>query len=163
MNATPKRRIRPKPELALTVQYATRCIGVPAPAKVRRWAGAALRTDARLTVRIIGAREARALNRKFRGRDYATNVLTFIYSDKSPYEGDIALCAPVLGREARMRGISLDAHYAHLIVHGVLHLQGYDHQRSRDAARMEALEVDVLDGLGYGNPYASDDRIENAA
>jgi len=163
MNATPKRRTRRKRELALTVQYATRCAGVPAPAKVRRWASAALRTDACVTVRIIGAREAQALNRKYRGRDYATNVLTFIYTTNMRLEGDIAICAPVVSREARTRAISLDAHYAHLIVHGLLHLQGYDHERARDARGMEALEIKILNQLGYQNPYSTRDFIQKAA
>ena len=97
-----------------------------------------------ITLRIVGAREARLLNRHYRGRDYATNVLTFVYSDRRPLAGDIAICAPVVAREARACGISREAHYAHLTVHGVLHLQGYDHERARDAERMERLEVRIL-------------------
>lgn len=93
------------------------------------------------------------LNHHYRGRDYATNVLTFVYSAGRPLAGDIAICAPVVAREARMRGISRDAHYAHLTVHSALHLQGYDHERAIEAGRMERLEVRILARLGFANPY----------
>jgi probable rRNA maturation factor len=126
---------------------------LPSPAKFRKWLRAAFIRSARVTLRIVGAREARLLNFHYRGRDYATNVLTFIYSDGRALAGDIAICAPVVTREARMRGISRDAHYAHLTVHGALHLQGYDHERASDAGRMERLEVRILARLGYANPY----------
>jgi probable rRNA maturation factor len=142
-----------KPELALTVQYGPRSERLPSRAKLRLWVRAALRRKARLTVRIVGAREARLLNRHYRGRDYATNVLTFIYSKQLPLEGDIAICAPVVAREAHLFGVRREAHYAHLTVHGVLHLQGYDHERAADARLMEKLEVRILEGLGYANPY----------
>jgi probable rRNA maturation factor len=117
---------------------------------------AALVQEACLTIRIVGAREARRLNRHYRGRDYATNVLTFIYSATRPLAGDIAICAPVVAREARRRGVRVDAHYAHLTVHGVLHLQGHDHVRAADARRMEKLEAGILKELGYANPYRDD-------
>ncbi len=113
---------------------------------------AALRKKARITLRLVGTREGRALNSKFRGRDYATNVLTFVYSGK-PLEGDIAICAPVVAREASARHLHPDAHYAHLAVHGTLHLQGYDHRRAADAKRMEKLETRILARLGYADPY----------
>jgi len=90
-------------------------------------------------------------------------VLTFIYTTNMRLEGDIAICAPVVSREARTRAISLDAHYAHLIVHGLLHLQGYDHERARDARGMEALEIKILNQLGYQNPYSTRDFIQKAA
>ena len=122
--------------------------------------GAAVGKSARITLRVVGAREARLLNHHYRGRDYATNVLTFIYSDRRPLEGDIAICAPVVAREARMRRIDRDAHYAHLTVHGVLHLQGHDHERTDDAERMERLEVRILARLGYANPYRAEARGE---
>ena len=157
MSGTAKRRPGPAPELALTVQYGTRCARIPSRAKLRRWVRAALSRSARLTVRIVGAREARLLNRHYRGRDYATNVLTFIYSKRGPLEGDIAICAPVVAREAHRSGVRIDAHYAHLTVHGVLHLQGHDHERAADARRMEKLEAGILRRLGYADPYQDDE------
>ena len=153
MSGTPKRKPGPAPELALTVQYGTRCAQLPSRAQLRKWVRAALGHSARLTVRIVGVREARLLNRHYRGRDYATNVLTFIYSGRSPLEGDIAICAPVVAREAHRSGVRIDAHYAHLTVHGVLHLQGFDHERAADAKRMEKREAGILKRLGYANPY----------
>jgi len=154
MSGTPKRKPGRTPELALTIQYATSAAQLPTRAQLRRWTGAALRKSARLTLRLIGTREARRLNLDYRGRDYATNVLTFIYSDQRPLEGDIAICAPVVAREAALRGIRREAHYAHLTVHGMLHLQGYDHEHATDAKRMEALERRILARLGYADPYS---------
>jgi probable rRNA maturation factor len=136
------------------VQYAAPRAGLPARASIARWAAAALERPARLTVRFVGRREGRALNRTYRRRDYATNVLTFVYDD-APLSGDIVLCAPVVAAEARQAGRALAAHYAHLVVHGVLHLQGYDHERSRDAAAMEWREAEVLAALGLPDPYAA--------
>lgn len=107
-----------------------------------------------MTVRIVGSREARSLNKQFRGRDYATNVLTFVYDEGRPLSGDIALCAPVIAREAREQGKPLDAHYAHLLVHGMLHMQGHDHVDPAEARIMEAREVELLHTLGFGDPYA---------
>ena len=156
MSGTPKRKPDRTPELALTVQYATRCAELPTPEKLRRWARSALRKTARVTLRLIGEREARELNRIYRGRDYATNVLTFIYSKRSPLEGDIAICAPVVAREASRQRTRREAHYAHLTVHGMLHLQGYDHARAPAAKRMENLETRILARLGFADPYASE-------
>jgi probable rRNA maturation factor len=119
----------------------------------RRWAGAALRTKADVTLRIVAATEARRLNRTYRGKDYATNVLTFVY-DTRPLEGDIVICAPVVAREAREQDKPVAAHWAHLVVHGILHLQGLDHEEPREAARMEARERRILRALGFGDPYA---------
>jgi probable rRNA maturation factor len=141
------------PRLALAVQYAVRARGLPTQAQLRRWARAALERDARVTVRIVGGREARALNRKFRHRDRPTNVLTFVMRTRPRLEGDVALCAPLIAREARARGRSAAAHYAHLVVHGVLHLQGYDHQALRDARIMERRETRIVTRLGYPDPY----------
>jgi probable rRNA maturation factor len=163
MSGTPRRRPSRAPELALTIQYGTRSAQSPSRAKLRKWARAALRRAADITLRIVDAREARSLNRRFRGRDYATNVLTFIYRKQRPLAGDIAICAPVVTREARESGISREAHYAHLAVHGLLHLQGHDHQRARDAHRMERLETRILAGLGYDDPYARDQRVNRAS
>jgi probable rRNA maturation factor len=137
----------------LTVQYGTRCADMPRPAQLRTWARAALLKSARITLRLIGEREARSLNREYRGRDYATNVLTFVYSKKSPLEGDIAICAPIVAREAKQQGRRRDAHYAHLTVHGLLHLQGFGHERIAAAKRMENLETRILARLGYADPY----------
>jgi probable rRNA maturation factor len=127
----------------VSIQYAVPRRGVPAAAFLRRWA----RAPVPVTLRIVGEREARALNRAFRKRDYATNVLTFD-------TGDIVLCHPVIRREARAQGKSLAAHYAHLLVHGCLHLRGYDHEKKRDAARMEAREIRILRRGGIRDPYA---------
>lgn len=148
-------RARRTPRLQLSVQYGVTARGVPSRAQFRRWVRAALGRDARITMRLVGQSEACALNRHFRGRNYATNVLTFVMRDRVPYEGDIALCAPVVAREARTQGKSVTAHYAHLTVHGVLHLQGYDHENSRDAARMEKRESRIVTGFGYPDPYES--------
>ena len=109
--------------------------------------------DARITVRLVGLAEGRALNRDYRGRDYATNVLTFVLDDGPPYHGDVALCAPVVSREAREQGKDVTAHYAHLTVHGVLHLLGMDHDDEREAECMEQLEREILAGLGIADPY----------
>ena len=142
-----------RPRLGLAVQFAINARGLPSRAQIRRWARAALERNARVTVRIVGNGEARALNRHFRGRDYATNVLTFIMRKRPRLEGDLALCAPVIAREARAQGKSLSAHYAHLVVHGVLHLQGYDHASSRDARVMEQRESRIVTTLGFPDPY----------
>ena len=131
------------------VQFAVRRRGVPSAAFLRDWALAASRSAVNL--RIVGARESRALNNAFRKKDCATNVLTFRYDDMS---GDIVLCHPVIRREARAQGKSVAAHYAHLVVHGCLHLRGYDHEKKRDAARMEAREIRILGRGGIANPYA---------
>jgi len=109
-----------------------------------------------VTVRFVEAAEGRALNRQYRGNDAATNVLAFVYDGVSG--GDIVLCAPVLRREARQQRKTLDAHCAHLVVHGMLHLQGYDHHRAADATRMEAREIAVLGAFGIANPYAASVR-----
>jgi probable rRNA maturation factor len=128
----------------VVVQYALPRRGVPGPASFRRW------IDGDITVRIVGAREGLLLNRKFRGKNRATNVLSFPYGQG---RGDIVLCHPVVVREARAQGKSTAAHYAHLVVHGALHLRGYDHANARDAARMEAAEIRLLRRLGYADPY----------
>ena len=158
MSATLKRKPGRTPELALTVQYGTRSAQLPSRIKLGRWVRAALRKSANVTLRLVGAREARLLNLNYRGRDYATNVLTFIYSANNPLQGDIAICAPVVAREAHLRGIHREAHYAHLTVHGVLHLQGHDHERAADAQRMEKLETRILAQLGYADPYGGEAR-----
>jgi probable rRNA maturation factor len=142
----------------MTVQYAVRARGLPSRAQLRRWARAALERDARVTVRIVGRGEARALNHRFRGKNRPTNVLTFVMSERPRLEGDVALCAPVIAREARAQRKSAAAHYAHLVVHGVLHLQGYDHERALEARTMERREARIVMRLGYPDPYGSGSR-----
>jgi probable rRNA maturation factor len=144
------------PRLNLTVQYAVAARNLPGRAQFRRWVRAALEHDARITVRIIGRTEGKSLNRHFRRRDRPTNVLTFVYRDAPPYEGDLALCAPVVTREARKQRKSVTAHYAHLVVHGTLHLQGYDHKKDSDAGVMEFRESQIVTKLGYPDPYGKD-------
>ncbi|MCI3953666.1 MAG: rRNA maturation RNase YbeY [Burkholderiales bacterium] len=155
MKVDPPRRT---PRLALTVQYAVAARNLPARTQIRRWVRAALEHDARITVRVVGRAEGKALNRHFRGRDYPTNVLTFVYRDASPYDGDLALCAPVVTHEAHAQRKSVAAHYAQLVVHGTLHLQGYDHIKAADAAVMEARESQIIVKLGYPDPYSVAER-----
>ncbi|KVL02471.1 rRNA maturation RNase YbeY [Burkholderia ubonensis] len=149
------------PELDLAVQYGDEITGdvrkaCPKRKLIAEWIAPALFADAQLTVRFVGEEEGRSLNDSYRHKDYPTNVLTFAY-DEAPdgtVIGDLVLCCPVVEKEAREQGKPLDAHYAHLLVHGVLHAQGYDHETSdEDAAEMEALEVDILAKLGFPNPY----------
>jgi probable rRNA maturation factor len=147
-------RRRDRPRLVLRLQIASRHVGVPALVSFRRWANAALTKTGDVTVRIVGAAEGRLLNRRYRGRDYATNVLAFSYGlPGGAVQGDVVLCAPVIAREALAQGKALKAHFAHMTVHGLLHLQGHDHAGRRDAARMEALEKKLLAKLGYPDPY----------
>lgn len=144
-----------KPKLTFSLQCAIAARDLPARTQFRQWATAALRRDAEITLRIVDENEGRALNRDYRGRDYPTNVLTFVYSER-PLQGDIAICAPVVACEAAERNIGLHAHYAHLVVHAVLHLQGHDHENDDEATAMEALETATLESLGFADPYASD-------
>lgn len=145
------------PKLALAVQYAAGTLeGLPTRPQVRRWVRAALprksETDAEITVRFVAAEEGQALNRDYRGKDYATNVLSFVYASE-PVSGDLVICAPVVAREAREQNKTLAAHYAHLLVHGVLHLQGFDHETAKEARIMEAREREIVTRLGYTDPY----------
>ncbi|HVZ43972.1 MAG TPA: rRNA maturation RNase YbeY [Ramlibacter sp.] len=122
--------------------------------RVAKWLAFALQRQGELTVRIVGEDEGRALNREYRHKDHATNVLTFDYSSEPVVAADLVLCAPVVEREAEAQGKALEAHYAHLLVHGALHAQGYEHETNeKDALEMEALEVLMLAALGYPNPY----------
>ena len=122
---------------------------------VTRWIRHALASDAEITVRIVGTEEGQTLNRDYRGKDYATNVLTFDYTQAPVVTADLVLCAPVVAREAQENGKTLQAHYAHLLVHGTLHAQGWDHETSdEDAQEMEAYETEILAELGFADPYA---------
>ncbi|HVL75150.1 MAG TPA: rRNA maturation RNase YbeY [Noviherbaspirillum sp.] len=146
-----------KHKLALSVQYAdARLKDVVTRDKLRRWVQAALFAPAELTIRFVNAEEGRTLNREYRGKDYATNVLTFAYTEDEDAElthADIILCTDVLEREAAEQRKPLLAHAAHLVVHGVLHAQGYDHETDEEAVEMEGLEVEILASLGEANPY----------
>lgn len=122
--------------------------------RARRWIVHALERDAEITVRIVDEAEGRALNRQYRGKDYATNVLTFDYAREPVVTADLVLCAPVVEAEAKQAGISLEAHYAHLLVHGTLHAQGHDHETAREARVMEGRESQLLPLLGYADPWA---------
>jgi len=149
--------------LALNVQYAVAGDDLPKPAAIRRWARAALTRNARITLRFVGETEGRKLNRRYRRRDRATNVLAFVYHEgrgTHGIEGDVVLCVPVLRREAGEQGKLLAAHSAHLVVHAMLHLQGYDHAGAADAARMEARERSILARLGFPDPYTARARAE---
>ena len=144
-----------KPELRLSLQFADARHRALLPRhRVARWLRAALLTDAEITVRIVDAGEARILNRDYRGKDYATNVLTFDYEREPLLQADLVLCAPVVAREAHEQHKTLQAHYAHLIVHGTLHAQGWEHEtNAADARKMEAREIEILAALGFENPY----------
>ncbi len=147
------------PLLSLSLQFA-RFAHAPAHRavlsrhSVALWIRHALAVDGEITVRIVDTEEGQRLNREFRGKDYATNVLTFDYAHSPLVLADLVLCAPVVAREAQEQHKSLAAHYAHLLVHGTLHAQGWDHETSeQDALAMEAHEIEVLAGLGFKNPY----------
>jgi probable rRNA maturation factor len=121
--------------------------------KVARWLRHALRTDAEITVRIVDAAEGQALNRDYRHKDCATNVLTFDYTQEPIVTADLVLCAPVLAQEAKEQNKTLEEHYAHLLVHGALHAQGWDHELDEDAQVMELRESEIMTRLGFANPY----------
>jgi probable rRNA maturation factor len=143
------------PSLHLSLQFADATHRALLPRhRVKRWVRAALEAPGQITVRIVGEDEGRALNRDYRHKDYATNVLTFDYMHEPVVTADLILCAPVVAREAQDLGITLEAHYAHLLVHGTLHAQGHDHETGDDdAAAMEARETEILRGLGFSDPY----------
>ena len=155
-------------ESPIEIQNAAEADDAPEPPELTAWAAAALDAvgypGAAITVRIVAADEGRALNRDFRGRDYATNVLSFPFPELPPeamaelgarYIGDLAICADVVRREAHEQGKAVEAHWAHLVVHGVLHLAGHDHHADDEAERMEARERAILADLGFADPYAA--------
>jgi probable rRNA maturation factor len=157
-----RKRKRVGPDFSLSVQFASEADELPARAQIRRWVAAALEHPAEITVRIVDAEEAQALNHEYRDQDYVPNVLTFEYgevghdqSGRGVLGGDVVICAPVVEREAREQGKPLQDHYAHMTVHGVLHLQGYDHIEPHDADIMESREAAILERFRIPNPYVS--------
>lgn len=136
-----------------TIKYAQRHRAALPRHKVTRWIRHALATDAEITVRIVDAEEGQTLNREYRKKDYATNVLTFDYTQEPVVTADLVLCAPVVAKEAKEQGKTLQAHYAHLIVHGTLHAQGWDHELDEDAQVMELRETEIMARLGFKSPY----------
>lgn len=160
MRTSAMRRPRPSepPRLALSIQVDDDAGGLPADrAQLRRWVRGALERDAMLTLRFVGVAEGRALNEQFRGRDYATNVLTFAYDDPpapgEPLSADIVVCMPVVLDEARAQGKTARDHLAHLVVHGTLHAQGHDHEDDDSAQAMESLETAILRRFRIADPY----------
>ena len=151
-----------KNKLSLSVQYADKRLADGVPRKdIRRWVQAAQFAPAEFTIRFVGEDEGRELNRDYRGKDYATNVLTFAYADGEEVaeddvvQADIVLCVDVLLKEAAERDLPVVQHAAHLVVHGVLHAQGYDHEDDEEAAEMEGLETEILGKLGFPDPYSA--------
>ncbi|WUR14079.1 rRNA maturation RNase YbeY [[Empedobacter] haloabium] len=152
-----------KNKLTLSVQYAdSRLQETITRPTLRKWVKAALFAPAELTIRFVDAAEGQELNREYRGKDYATNVLTFAYNEgeeiaeDEPTRADIILCTDVLQREAAEQSKTVEEHTAHLVVHGVLHAQGYDHEEDDEADEMEGIETEILQGLGYADPYAAE-------
>jgi len=145
-------------DLALSLQFAGLTNAAPHRSalprhKVQRWLRAAMQRNAELTVRVVDSAEGQALNRDYRHKDYATNVLTFAYTQTPVVCADLVLCAPVVAQEAQQQGKTLQQHYAHLLVHGALHAQGWDHDTDAQAHAMEQREREILAGLGFDNPY----------
>ncbi len=140
--------------LNLSVQYACNREGLPLRADFVRWARAALVGGGEIAIRLVDADEGQALNKEYRGKDYATNVLSFPYESEPVVMGDLVICPSVVAKEAAEQNKPLDAHYAHLTVHGILHLQGWDHDNDEDAQAMEDEEREILAALGYPDPYA---------
>jgi probable rRNA maturation factor len=140
-------------QLSLSVQYASKAKILPSRQQFRRWVKAAMEQDVQIALRLVDELEGRALNLSYRNKDYATNVLTFVYDDIDPLYGDVVICAPVVASEAKEQSKDLLAHYAHLTIHATLHLQGYDHEKKRDAEKMEARETALMLKLRYPAPY----------
>ena len=141
------------PILNLAIQYASTQENLPKRNNFRKWAKSAVRVDTTVTIRIVDEYEGRTLNNAYRGKDYATNVLTFPITETPHLLGDIVLCAPIVAAEAISQRKPLEAHYAHLTVHGILHLHGYDHETEAQADLMESIETAIILKLGYANPY----------
>ena len=141
------------PLLKFSLQIASQLANIPTKNLFKKWAKAALRIDTEVTIRIVDADEGRALNLAYRKKDYATNVLTFALSEEPHLMGDVVICAPIVAKEAAEQNKTLEAHFAHLTVHGILHLHGYDHEDAHQAELMESIEIQILTKLGYPNPY----------
>lgn len=143
-----------RPALQLSLQFADATHREHLPRhRVARWIRAALDVPGHIAVRIVGEEEGRALNRDYRGKDHATNVLTFDYAHEPEVEADLVICAPVVAKEAKAQRIAIEAHYAHMVVHGTLHAQGFDHEAEDEAAAMEARESALMLALGFADPY----------
>ena len=140
-------------KLSLAVQYASGTEKMPTRTQFRRWIIKALQRDVVMTLRLVGETEGLELNRQYRGKNYSTNVLTFVYDEDEILNGDVIICVPVVASEAKFQHKVLWAHYAHLTIHAALHLQGYDHENDADAAEMEALETRLMLELHYTDPY----------
>lgn len=143
-----------QPQLWMDIQNVSSLAGIPSDTLFKKWARKALRVNAEITLRIVDEAEGRALNKEYRGKDYATNVLTFPLLEEPFIMADILICAPVVAKEAKEQGKTLEAHFAHLMVHSVLHAHGYDHEVPAQAELMESIEIQTLTNLGYANPYA---------
>ncbi len=142
------------PILSMAVQYASEMTGLPTSAQFKRWARNTIRVDSEITLRIVDEPEAQELNQAYREKDYAPNVLTFPLAEEPFIIADIVICAPVVAKEAIEQGKSLEAHFAHLTIHGVLHAHGYDHEVPAQAELMESVETQILNKIGYSDPYA---------
>ncbi|QWD90577.1 rRNA maturation RNase YbeY [Polynucleobacter sp. MWH-Braz-FAM2G] len=154
------KNIPASPKLAIDFQYASPAIEstlnkIASATLIKKWVKSAIPTSGLITLRFVNTAEGKKLNFAFRKKDYATNVLTFPYElSKKTVVADIVFCLPVLQKEAKAQGKLLNSHLAHLIIHGCLHAQGYDHESARDAKKMEALEIQILQKLGFANPYS---------
>ena len=145
------------PKLWMNIQNASEMAGIPSPAQFKKWARKALRVNSEITLRIVDEEEGRMLNLEYRGKDYATNVLTFPLMEEPFIIADIVICAPVVAKEAQAQHKTLEAHFAHLMVHGILHAHGYDHEVPEQAELMESVETQTLTNLGYADPYMDQD------
>lgn len=145
------------PQLWMNIQIASEMAGIPSPAQFKKWARKALRVNSEITLRIVDEEEGRMLNLEYRGKDYATNVLTFPLMEEPFIIADIVICAPVVAKEAQAQHKTLEAHFAHLMVHGILHAHGYDHEVPEQAELMESVETQTLTNLGYADPYMDQD------
>lgn len=145
------------PQLWMNIQNASEMAGIPSPAQFKKWARKALRVNSEITLRIVDEEEGRMLNLEYRGKDYATNVLTFPLMEEPLIMADIVICAPVVAKEAQAQHKTLEAHFAHLMVHGILHAHGYDHEVPEQAELMESVETQTLTNLGYADPYMDQD------
>jgi len=143
-----------QPILSMDVQYASELASLPTITQFKRWARNTIRVDSNITLRIVDEAEGRELNKTYRQKDYATNVLTFPLAEEPFIMADIVICAPVVVKEAKAQGKTLEAHFAHLTAHGILHAHGYDHEIAEQAELMESVETQILTKLGYPDPYA---------